>query len=366
MAEKRSTFEALLEDADQAPAETTNARRARKKRHPLRNTLIVVGSLIALLAIAAGIAYAVVASSFNEVQRVSIEQDPSLERPEAVKPAAGKNAPINILLMGSDSRETVDPDENAAELNGFRSDAILVAQIAPDRKSMTIMSIMRDNWVEIQGQGEAKINAAVALGGVPLAVNTVENFIGSRIDHVALIDFESFKGLTDALGGVVVNNPLEFTAKHGGQTFQQGKIMLDGDRALSFVRERYAFSDGDYQRARNQQAYLGGVMDTLLRRETLTDVNKLANTFKALKPYLILDEGLDLTTAAKLGLDLRSIRRDDVRFFTSPTLGTGTSADGQSIVVPDTAELENVRAAFRDGTLNEYAETRGEGSELPQ
>src|SRR5690606_401872 len=106
------------------------------------------------------------------------------------------------------------------------------------------MSIMRDNWVNIQGHGEAKINAAVAYGGIPLAVNTVENFIDARIDHVALIDFESFKGLTDAVGGVTVNNTIAFDSINGGHgfSFAQGEITLNGDEALAFVRERYAFS----------------------------------------------------------------------------------------------------------------------------
>ena len=72
------------------------------------------------------------------------------------------------------------------------------------------MSIMRDNWVPIDGHGYNKINAALAFGGVPLMVSTVENFIDTRIDHVAVIDFEGFKGLTDALGGVTVSSPVAF------------------------------------------------------------------------------------------------------------------------------------------------------------
>ncbi len=364
MTDSQSQIDQLFAEAESHSEE----RSPRRKRRGLRNTLIVLGSLVLLLGIGAGIAYALLSSSYNEVKRVSIEQDPSLTRPAETKPAAGTNAPLNILLLGSDSRETTDPTATAEDLNGFRSDAIMVAQISPDRKHMTVMSIMRDNWVTIQGHGEAKINAAVAFGGLPLAVNTVENFIGARIDHVALIDFESFKGLTDAVGGVTVHNEVPYTAQNGGggYTFGAGEITLDGDQALSFVRERYAFADGDYQRARNQQAYLKGLMSTILSRETLGDVGKLTGTFEALKPYLILDESLDLPTAVSLGFDMRSLRSDDVRFFTSPTLGTGTSADGQSIVLPDQVELENVRAAFQAGTLNEYATTRAPGSEAPQ
>lgn len=376
MPESRSSIEMLLAEAEaeaeasegaERPSKGSKSRRRKKKGKGLRNTLIVIGSLLALIAIGAGIAYALVASTYNEISRVSIEQDPSLERPAATETAPGQNAPINILLLGSDSRDTNSPTTKVEDLKGFRSDAILVAQISPDRQNVTVMSIMRDNWVDIQGVGEAKINAAIANGGLPLAVNTIENFIGARIDHVALIDFESFKGLTNAVGGVTVHNDVPFTAQNGGGgfTFAQGDITLDGDQALSFVRERYAFTDGDYQRARNQQAYLKGLMGTLLSTETLTDARKITGTFQALSPYLTLDEALDLTKAIQLGFDLRGIRSDDIVFFTSPTLGVGTSADGQSIVLPDWEQLKNVQQAFQDGTLHEFAANREPGSEAP-
>ena len=366
MVENPSNLDRLLAEAEAVDASGTSRTAPRKKRKGLRNTLIVLGSLVVLLGIAAGIGYALLANSFNSIERVSIAQDPELKRPEVVTPEPGKKAPVNILLLGSDSRESNNPNASVDDLGNFRSDTIMVAQISPDRKNVTFMSIMRDNWVEIQGHGAAKINAAVAFGGVPLAVNTVENFIDARIDHVALVNFESFKGLTDALGGVTVNNSQAFTAKHGGQTFAQGEITLNGDDALSFVRERYAFADGDYQRARNQQAYLKGVMKKLLSKETLTDANKISGTFEALSPYLTLDEGLTLPTAVGLGFDMRQLKSSGMTFFTSPTLGTGTSGDGQSIVIPDETALEGVRAAFRDGTINEYAAGLANGAELPQ
>lgn len=370
MPQSESPIEKLFAHADaQAESESPRAprpprrRSTKRKRRGLRNTLIVLGSLVALLGIGAGIAYAVITSSFDEIQRVSIAPDPTLDRPAKTQTAPGSEAPLNILLLGSDSRETQLPGASADDLSGFRSDAIMVAQISGDREHITIMSIMRDNWVEIQGVGEAKINAAVAHGGLPLAVNTVENFIGARIDHVALIDFESFKGLTNAVGGVTVTNDFAYTAQNGGGgfTFDAGEITLDGDQALSFVRERYAFADGDYQRARNQQAYLKGLTKKVLSSETLSSPDKLMDTFQALKPYLVLDESMTLGNTVGLGFSMRDLRSDDITFFTSPTLGTGTSADGQSIVIPDVAALELVRAAFQGGTLNEYAASLAAG-----
>lgn len=360
MTDSQSQIDKLFAETPSAPDPAP-----KKKRRGLRNTLIVLGSLIVLLGIAAGILYALLANSYNEIERVSVEQDPSLERPAATVVEPGEKAPINILLLGSDSRDTTDSTATAEDLKGFRSDTIMVAQVSPDREHVTMMSIMRDNWVNIQGFGEAKINAAVAYGGIPLAVNTIENFIGARIDHVALIDFESFKGLTDAVGGVTVQNDIPFTSYHGKFTFEEGTITLSGDEALGFVRERYAFSDGDYQRARNQQAYLKGLTKALLSRDTLGDVGKLSDSFQALTPYLTFDAGLDLPAAVRLGFDMRKVRADDITFFTSPTLGTGTSADGQSIVIPDQTELERVREAFQSGTVHEYAATRAPGSELP-
>ena len=74
-----------------------------------------------------------------------------------------------------------------------------------------------------------------------------------------------------------------------------------------------------------------------------------------MKPYLILDKNLDLNSAVALGIDMRDIRNENIKFFTSPTLGTGVSGDGQSIVLPNGAEMERVKAALREGTLHQYA-----------
>lgn len=351
MADHQTDLEKLFSEGSGDPQ---RRQRPRRKRKTLRNWLIVLGSLIALIGIGIGIAFAVVNNSYNEITRVEAF-DPKLERPAEVPVKEGENAPINFLLLGSDSRQATDQNTAAGDLTGFRSDAIMVAQVSADRQNVTIMSIMRDNWVGIEGHGEAKINAAFSFGGLPLAVNTVENFIGARIDHVAIVDFESFKGLTDAVGGVTLNNDIAFNSHHGNFDFAEGSITLNGEQALSFVRERYAFADGDYQRVRNQQAYMKGLIGAILSRDTLGDIGKVTSLFDALKPYLILDSELDLGTAASLGLEMKDIRPENMSFFTSPTLGTGASEDGQSIVRPNWDALAEVQAAFQNGTLHEYA-----------
>ena len=89
---------------------------------------------------------------------------------------------------------------------------MMLMHIPENRENVYVMSIMRDTWVDIPGQGEHKINAAMAFGGVPLVVETIEGMFDTRVDHVAIIDFAGFKELTDALGGVEINNPAAFSA----------------------------------------------------------------------------------------------------------------------------------------------------------
>lgn len=337
---------------------TTSAQQPNLKRKRLRVSLIVAACVVSVLAITAGIAFSMVQNWFNEIETVSIKADPSLKRPAKIETPKGEIAPVNVLLLGSDNRN------ETTSSTGFRSDAIMVAQISADRKNITIMSIMRDNWVEIQGVGEAKINAAFSYGGIPLAVNTIENFIGTQIDHVMVVDFQSFKGLTHAVGGVTVYNDKAFTSSHSGRSFAQGEIFLEnGNDALDFVRERYEFIDGDYQRVRNQQAYMKGLVQAILSKDTLTSPQRITDTVGSLKPYLIVDEGFTLPIAVNLGLGLKDLRGSDINYFTSPTLGTATSADGQSIVVPNWDALAQVQTAFQSGTLHEYAAGLAPGSE---
>src|SRR5690625_7217398 len=107
----------------------------------------------------------------------------------------------------------------------------------------------------------------MAYGGVPLMVQTVEGLIDQRIDHVAVVDFNGFQNMTNALGGVEVNNPRAFS--YDGTQFAQGPISLNGEEALTFVRSRN-FSDGDYTRVENQQLFMKSMAGEVLSRDTLT------------------------------------------------------------------------------------------------
>ena len=202
-------------------------------------------------------------STFNSQTTKLPDAFPSEEsgRPAILQGEAAKSQ--NILLLGSDT--TGENDGSIADLTGQRSDAIVVVHVPANRKNIYVMSILRDSWLDIPGEGEAKINAALSLGGVPLAVQTVEGLRGARIDHVTIIDFENFKGVTDALDGGDIDNPIAFDSYHlEGHYFPEVAQRVNGAEALAFVRERYAFADGDFPRARNQQVFIRAVLGKTL------------------------------------------------------------------------------------------------------
>ncbi len=328
-----------------------------KKRKGKRIALGVIAALLIAILGVGGYFGARLLASMDEAPTMDdteVFPDEALRPQEWTPPASDESGvtspPVNILLIGSDSR-----GEDGANMGnlGDRSDVIMVAHVAPDGKTVHIMSIMRDSWVEIPGYGYDKINAALAVGGVPLLTSTVEQIIDQRIDHVAIIDFEGFKSLTDSLGGVTVNNEIEFTGSHTGGPYYypQGEITLSGDEALVYVRERYVFPDGDYQRVRNQRAYLKGVMNQVLSAETLTNPIKLAETLESFAPYVNRSSGLNPTTLAKLGLQMGGVPK--IEMFTMPTSGTGWEGE-QSVVYLNDEGVAAVREAFKRTSLLDW------------
>lgn len=255
---------------------------------------------------------------------------------------------MNVLVLGSDAR----PDEVAEE---ERSDTMMLVHIPETRDELYVMSIMRDLWVEIPEVGMSKINAAQTYGGYPTTIETIEGITGADIDHLVVIDFDGFKGLTSALGGVEIENDTAFSAGQVNPSyFPQGTIRLEGTDALRFVRERKAFADGDYQRVANQQTFLTSVVEQILDSSTLTNPSKISDMVTEFTPYLTVDESLDAQALVGYGLSFKDMRPADITTFTIPNNGTGTTTEGASVVWPDESELAQMRDAMRNGSMADY------------
>ncbi|MGO4806095.1 LCP family protein [Arthrobacter sp. 2MCAF15] len=262
---------------------------------------------------------------------------------------------LNILLVGSDSRDNQRAAAAAGSVSDQRADALVLIHLPADRQSVYGISIMRDLWVDIPGHGQAKINSALSLGGLPLMAQTVGALLGQRIDHTVMLDFQGFAALTDALGGVDVDIKQPFTGTVDDRVhFPAGVHRLNGVQALAFVRERHAFADGDYQRVRNQQTFLKAVIAKLSSDGALADRTTVRKLVTTVLPHVTLDASFTLASLENLALSLRSTAPGRGAFFTLPTAGTGFSRDGQSIVLQAPAATAAVSAALGSGTLAGY------------
>jgi LCP family protein required for cell wall assembly len=154
-----------------------------------------------------------------------------------------------------------------------RPDALLVLHLDPVSGSCRGLAVPRDTLVELPGYGPTKINHALMVGGIAYQKLVTERFLGITIDHYALIDFEGFKELVDAVGGVPVTVPADITK---GETvlFTAGPQVFTGDQALSYARYR-GDSDLDVGRVRRQQQIIRGLITVADGRSVASDVNAL-------------------------------------------------------------------------------------------
>lgn len=267
---------------------------------------------------------------------------------------------LNILLVGSDSRINERAVAASGAASDQRGDALVLLHLPADRQAIYGISIMRDLWVDIPGYGGAKVNAGLELGGVPLMTQTVESLLGQPINHTVMLDFQGFAAMTDALGGVDVDikQPFQGTVDDFVY-FPAGVNRLNGLQALAFVRERHAFSDGDYQRVRNQQTFLKAVMAKMAAEGVLTDKNTVKQLVSTVLPHVTVSPGLTVETLEQLAYSLRSTPPGSGMFFTLPTAGVGFTRDGQSVIWQDAAATAAVSAALASGTLGEYIAANG-------
>ena len=317
-----------------------------KKRSRLRRALAITLALVLLLVVGGAAAYVLF---LNHTVSKNVKHDALLPTPGVdgasgapTKNPAAKEAQ-NILVIGSDAR---------SGLAGARSDVIVLMHVADDRKSVTLVHFPRDLWVSVPGHGKDKINAAFAYGGSPLLVRTLQDLVGVPIDHVALVDFEGFKNMTDAVGGV--NVYAEEASNSRGYSFHKGYNQMDGAAALAFVRERKQLSEGDISRGRRQQAVIKALMLKSLSKDELTNPVKLAQFVDAGTSNLTVDNGFSVADMRSEAFSMRNLRGKDIAFVTAPFSGFGTSPGGASIDVVDEAGMKALGEALQNDAMSTY------------
>ncbi|MDN4861169.1 polyisoprenyl-teichoic acid--peptidoglycan teichoic acid transferase TagU [Priestia aryabhattai] len=236
-------------------------RKRRKRKSKKKKGFKIALAIILLLILGVGIyGYSVYSSVANTLNRTHdpLSREKSEKRSEKVNLA--KHDPISILLLGVDQRGA----------DRGRSDSLMLLTVNPDKQSVKMVSIPRDTRTEIVGKGtQDKINHAYAYGGVDMSINTVENFLDVPIDYYVQVNMESFKDIVDAVGGVTVNNTLDFT--YEGHHFEKGTLELNGENALKYSRMRYDDPRGDFGRQSRQQQIIQAVIDEGASIKSLTN-----------------------------------------------------------------------------------------------
>jgi LCP family protein required for cell wall assembly len=341
MAQTTMTRESRPDDEDTQP----------KKRRRLLPKIVIAASVLLVAVIGAGFWYAATIdrSLTENINRgVELPTDPSSVRPPKEPHETGT---LNYVLLGSDSR---DPGN---EGNG-RSDTIMLVHLNAKRTKAYIVSFPRDMYVNIPGYGRNKINAAFAFGGTPLAVRTLESLTGVRMDHVALIDFEGFIRLTQDLHGVTVMNKTAFSSH--GFDFPTGKITISGEEALWFVRERHQLPGGDLDRAENQRNVIKAIVQKGLSAKVISDPATFTTFLGNVAKYLTVDNDLSDDEITRTAHSLR-LTGKDVDLLQAPISGYGTSRDGQSIDIVDTAKMAELSTALKKDKLSEYVKKYPQG-----
>ncbi|WP_462410753.1 polyisoprenyl-teichoic acid--peptidoglycan teichoic acid transferase TagU [Neobacillus sp. Marseille-QA0830] len=245
----------------------------------------VVGIILLVFVIGGGAyAYTVYHSLKTAVVTMHqpIERKQSEKREEPV--VFEKKDPFSVLMLGVDEREG----------DKGRSDTIIVLTVNPNNKSVKMLSIPRDTRTEIIGKGkEDKINHAYAFGGVPMAMDTVENFLNIPIDYFIQINMEGFQDIVDAVGGVKVQNDLDFT--NDNIHFAKGEITLNGDEALSYSRMRYDDPRGDFGRQARQRQIIQAIIHEGMSMSSLTNFSDIFTALgKNVKTNLTFDQLVDI------------------------------------------------------------------------
>lgn len=323
-----------------------------RRRWP-RRILIALNIFVAICLVGAAATYGYIKYRLGQVPKIDIgsvlrnggDDDP--------------DEPMNVLLVGSDSRKNISKEEakqfgTEKQVGGERSDTIIILHIDPDAEKAAILSIPRDLYVPIAGTGRSdRINTAFEKGPEQL-INTIKGALGIEIDHYAQVDFNGFRGIVNAIGGVNVYFPAPARDAFTGLDIRKaGCIALDGDGALKYVRSRhYQYYEAgrwhtdptaDLGRIERQQDFIRRVMHKAVR------VGKNPATLNALignsVKNVTIDDALSTKDILRLAKKFKSLEPDKVDMLSIPTVGTRVGA--AAVLKMQQPDADEMLARFR-------------------
>jgi LCP family protein required for cell wall assembly len=276
---------------------------------------------------------------------------------EEPTPIPGPDAPINILLLGTDARVGEDIS---------RTDAMILVHLDGRSNRVSMLSFPRDLWVSLPGYGKNKINAAYPTGekqigagyGPALAKETVSKLTGLEVQRFVLINFEGFKTLIDRLGGIYIDVPKAIDDPRYPTDdyrtikvhFDAGRQLMDGDTALIYSRTRHA--DSDFGRNQRQQQVLMAIFDRIREQGLLTQLASLDTYTDALRDYVRTDlSRSEMLQLASVGPRLHA--EDIKRYAISPKMVAEELRPSYRLVLTDPKGLKQlVRTMLGDAVAS--------------
>ena len=305
-------------------------------------------ALSALLVLATGAGYALLDHYDGNIDRLPgvIGAGADAERtPEG---------PLNILVVGSDSREGLVGEEafqgtGDEFITGQRSDVVMLVHLFGSDRRTQFVSIPRDTYVDIPAFRDPRtgktsparkdrLNSAFNTGGPPLLVSTVQQLTGVRVQHYVQVDFRGFKALVDRVEGVEICLSEPQKDFRSGIDLPAGRQTVQGEQALAFVRQRSGLARGDIDRIRRQQLLLGALVRKVLSAGTLLNPIRLNGVLQTATTSLQVDETLTTSRLRDLALRLREQDPGSFVFTTAPVADLNARRGGASVVVLDPAE----------------------------
>ena len=292
--------------------------------------LTLLGILLAIILVIVGVG----AKMYYDVKSTANDAYETVKRSGSEKRQVNlsEQDPFSVLLLGVDTGALGRTEQG-------RSDTMMVATVNPSTNESLLVSLPRDTYAEIVGHNtEDKINHAYAFGGAAMSMDTVEKLLDIPINHYITINMEGIEALVDAVGGIEVNNPFEFT--YEGTTFPKGSQSLDGEMALKYSRMRYDDPNGDYGRQERQRQIITGVSKKVLSTNGLTNYQSILTTMGE-----NVKTDLSFTDMRTLMGDCRAafgnIKSDQMK-------GEGFMQDGVSYQRVDATELKRVQDELKE------------------
>ncbi|GHD33955.1 LCP family protein [Streptomyces galbus] len=319
----------------------------RRRRRWLYGGALGAGLALIGVAVAGSIVYAKLSANITPDEAAAAE----LARYEKERPTALVKGAQNILLVGSDSRAGAGNGKYGKDSGTERSDTTILLHLSADRRSATAVSVPRDLMVDVPGcrrrdgtRGEpmfAMFNYAFQTGGSACTVRTVEKLTGVRVDHHIVVDFSGFKDMVDAVDGVEVCLDEPIDDKAAKLRLPAGRVTLDGEQALGYVRARKSLGNGsDTDRMDRQQRFLSALVTKVRGNDVLLNPVKLYPVLDAATSSLTTDPALaSLHGLYDLVRGLRDIPASRVRFLTVPRESYVYNANRDQLVQPAAENL---------------------------